>query len=258
VVLHQEPGREPILVVHGGTPHEEEELDTAEEERVGFIEAKLKDHVAEGLDGVRLFSTIFSRRVIPLANRMTKMWKYSGHTDPNQVSPKAASHDEIWSWLKMVLKVGNQRVVGGLSAFDKEHPPNLVSFSSLRLPISLRAPDHVLTLACFLGARSSPIPPPPSEVGGGRGQAESPSRGFSNQEMVAPVSPSGGVLSSPARLELEGNVGATLALVDVETEIGLLVELEKARTQGDEHLDQVGDPPVLQVVPGSRPPESSS
>jgi hypothetical protein len=35
--------------------------------------------------------------------------------------------DEVWSWLDMVLKVGNQRVIRGPPAFDEKHPPNLVS-----------------------------------------------------------------------------------------------------------------------------------
>jgi hypothetical protein len=50
---------------------------------VGFIEENLKERVAEGLDGVRLFGTILSRWDIPLAKRTTKMWEYSGHMDPD-------------------------------------------------------------------------------------------------------------------------------------------------------------------------------
>jgi hypothetical protein len=80
---------------------------TAEKERVGFIEGKLKERVAKGLDGVRLFGTILSLWVIPLAKKMSKMWEYTGPTDPNRVSPEVVSDDEVWSWLEMVLKVGN-------------------------------------------------------------------------------------------------------------------------------------------------------
>ncbi|RLM94180.1 hypothetical protein C2845_PM08G14280 [Panicum miliaceum] len=76
-------------------------------------EGKLKERVVKGLDGMRLFDTILSRRVIPLAKRMSKMWEYSDHTDPDWVSPEAVSDDEVWLWLEMVLKVGNQRIVGG-------------------------------------------------------------------------------------------------------------------------------------------------
>jgi hypothetical protein len=61
------------------------------------------------------------------------------------------------------------------------------------------------------------------------------------EEIVGPVSIGGGTLGSPAWLELEENDRATLALADVETEAGLLAEIEEALTRGDEHLDQVGD-----------------
>jgi hypothetical protein len=65
---------------------------------------------------------------------------------------------------------------------------------------------------------------------------------------MAPVSPGGGAFGSLTRLELEENEGATLALADMETEARLLAEPEEARTWGDEHLDQVGDPSVLQAA----------
>jgi hypothetical protein len=64
---------------------------------VSFIEGKLKEHVAKGLDGMRLFGTILSRQVIPLAKRTSKMWEYSNPTDPDRVSLEAVSDDEVWS-----------------------------------------------------------------------------------------------------------------------------------------------------------------
>jgi hypothetical protein len=85
------------------------------------------------------------------------MWEYSGIMDPDRVSTAAVTNDEVWSWLDVVLKVGNQRTVGGPQAFDKEHPPVLVSFSPL-LPTGPRAPDRLLTLACF--SRDSVVPNP--------------------------------------------------------------------------------------------------
>jgi hypothetical protein len=68
------------------------------------------------------------------------------------------------------------------------------------------------------------------------------------EEIVAPMSLGGGSLGSLAWLELEENEGATMALADVETKVGLLTELEEGRTQGDEHFDQVGDSSVLQAA----------
>jgi hypothetical protein len=96
---------------------------TPEKARVGVLEKALRGHVVKvGLDRVHLFRTIHYRRVIPLAVRTTKMWEYTGITDPDWVSMVAVTTDEVWSWFDVVLKVGNQRTVGGPQAFDKEHP----------------------------------------------------------------------------------------------------------------------------------------
>jgi hypothetical protein len=81
----------------------------------------------DNLDGVRLFGTMFSHRVVPLAFRSIKMWEYTGLTNPDRVSMTAVPDDEVWSWLDMVLKVGNQWVIMDPSAFSEGHPPNLVS-----------------------------------------------------------------------------------------------------------------------------------
>jgi hypothetical protein len=87
--------------------------------RVAFLEAVLRKRVTEGaLDGAQLFYTFYSR-----------MWEYSGHADPDQASPEEMPDDDVWSWLEMVFKMGNQQTTGGPIAFDEGHPPNLVSFS---------------------------------------------------------------------------------------------------------------------------------
>jgi hypothetical protein len=56
------------------------------------------------------------------------MWEYTILTDPDRVSPEEMPDDEVWSWVELVLKVGNQQTIGDPDAFDKGHPPNLVSF----------------------------------------------------------------------------------------------------------------------------------
>jgi hypothetical protein len=38
---------------------------------------------------------------------MTKMWEYTSITDPDRVSTVAVTNDEVWSWLDVVLKMGN-------------------------------------------------------------------------------------------------------------------------------------------------------
>jgi hypothetical protein len=57
---------------------------TSEKGHVAFLERALRKRVTEeGFDGVRLFSTIRARRVIPLAVRTTRMWEYTGPTNPD-------------------------------------------------------------------------------------------------------------------------------------------------------------------------------
>ena len=60
-----------------------------------FIEAELQKLVRRGLDGVRVFHTLFRHRVAPLAERMHPMWKYSGPTDPDRASPEELPNDEV-------------------------------------------------------------------------------------------------------------------------------------------------------------------
>ena len=42
------------------------------------IEEELRKLVRSGLDEVRVFHTLFRRRVAPLAERMRAMWMYGG------------------------------------------------------------------------------------------------------------------------------------------------------------------------------------
>jgi hypothetical protein len=62
---------------------------------------------SDRLDGVRFFSTIRERHVVPLAMRMTRMWEYTDPMNPDQLSPKKMPSDEVWSWVELVLKVCN-------------------------------------------------------------------------------------------------------------------------------------------------------
>ena len=48
-----------------------------------------------GLDGVRVFHTLFRCRVAPLAERTQPMWKYGDRSDPDRVSPEDLPDDEV-------------------------------------------------------------------------------------------------------------------------------------------------------------------
>ncbi|RLN19629.1 hypothetical protein C2845_PM02G41880 [Panicum miliaceum] len=57
-----------------------------EKGHVAFLKRVLRKRVTkEGLAGMRLYSTIRARRVVPLALRTTRMWEYTGPADPDRV-----------------------------------------------------------------------------------------------------------------------------------------------------------------------------
>ena len=48
-----------------------------------------------GLDKVRVFYTLYRRRIAPLAERTQPMWEYGGQSDPNHASPEELPDDEV-------------------------------------------------------------------------------------------------------------------------------------------------------------------
>ena len=63
--------------------------------------------------GMRVFHTLYHRRVALLAERAQPMWKYSGASDPNRVSPEELPDDEVWSRLGRVLQLKPKEKVEG-------------------------------------------------------------------------------------------------------------------------------------------------
>ena len=66
-----------------------------------------------GLDGVRVFHTLYRCWVAPLAERTQPMWKYNGRTDSDRASPEELSDDEVWSHLDRVLQLKPKEKVDG-------------------------------------------------------------------------------------------------------------------------------------------------
>ena len=56
---------------------------------------ELQKVVRRGLDGVRVFHTLFHHQVTPLVERTRSMWKYNGLTDPDRASPEELPNDEV-------------------------------------------------------------------------------------------------------------------------------------------------------------------
>ena len=66
-----------------------------EKKKVEINEEELRKLVKCGLDGVRVFHTLYRRWVTPLAERAWPMWLYSGPLDPNRASPEDLPDDEV-------------------------------------------------------------------------------------------------------------------------------------------------------------------
>ena len=66
-----------------------------------------------GLDGVRVFHTLFRRRVAPLVERTRPMWKYNGPMDPDRASPEELPNDEVWSRVDRVLQPRPKETLNG-------------------------------------------------------------------------------------------------------------------------------------------------
>ena len=66
-----------------------------------------------GLDGVRVFHTLYHRRVALLAERLRPMWRYGGPSDPDHASPEELPDDEVWSLLNRELQLKPKEKVEG-------------------------------------------------------------------------------------------------------------------------------------------------
>ena len=91
------------------------------------IEEELRKLVKQGLDGVRVFHTLYRRRVAPLAERTQPMWEYGGQSDPNRASLEELLDDEVWSHVGRVLQLRpRETVVGKPIPFNASIVPTLV------------------------------------------------------------------------------------------------------------------------------------
>ena len=66
-----------------------------EKHKVEAIEEELWKLIRGGLDGVRVFHTLYRHRVAPLAERTHPMWKYDGRSNPDRASREELPDNEI-------------------------------------------------------------------------------------------------------------------------------------------------------------------
>ena len=97
MVLHQESGGGAISGVHRWEAREAEKLVMGLRplREMEVIEEEVWKLVRSGLDGVRVFHTLFRRRVAPLAERTWPMWMYGGRSDPDRVSSEDLPDNEV-------------------------------------------------------------------------------------------------------------------------------------------------------------------
>ena len=128
-----------------------------------------------GLDGVRVFHTLYRRRVMSLAERTRSMWLYNGPSDLDRASPEDLPDDEVWSRLGRVLQLKpRERVEGRPVPFNSSIMSTLVC--------SLLFSPHVFLYFSYMcifllgvtrsaGAWKLHVLAAPSQGSGGRGQA---------------------------------------------------------------------------------------
>ena len=126
MVLYQEPGGGAIPGVlrwdswSWGPSHREKK-------KVDIIEEELQKLMRRGLDGVRVFHTLYHHRVAPLAERARSMWRYGGPSDPDRASSEDLPDDEVWSRLGRVLQLKpKERVAGKPVPFNSSIVSTLV------------------------------------------------------------------------------------------------------------------------------------
>ena len=86
------------MAFNGGRPEKQDSWSWGcvhKEKKVEIIKEELRKIVRHGLDGVRVFHTLYRRQVAPLVERTHPMWTYSGWLDPDRTSPEELPDDKI-------------------------------------------------------------------------------------------------------------------------------------------------------------------
>ena len=101
------PAAAPFPAFTGGRPKKQDSwlwgCTHKEKHKVGVIKEELQKLVKRGLNGVRVFHTLYRHRVMPLAERTRSMWLYNVLLDPDRASPEDLPDDEVWSRIGRVL-----------------------------------------------------------------------------------------------------------------------------------------------------------
>ena len=128
------------------------------------IEEVLKGLVARGLDGARVFATIFLCKVRVLSAQRGKMWDYEHDELHGDLQDPGSSG--LWRWLNYMIAGEGRRPIGGPSPFWSGSPPNLVIthlvFHLLLLFVTSWFPSILLSFA-LAGTWQTQISSPPQQ-----------------------------------------------------------------------------------------------
>ena len=121
----------PFPAFTGGRPEKQDSWTWGcakkEKHKVGVIEEEIWKLIKHGLNGVRVFHTLYHRWVTPLVERTRPMWLYSGPSDPDRASPEDLPDNEVWSRLGRVLQLKpRERVEGRPVPFNSSIVSTLV------------------------------------------------------------------------------------------------------------------------------------
>ena len=138
----------PFLVFTGGRLERRDSWSwgpSRREKKVEIIEEELQKLMRHGLDGIRVFHTLYRRRVVLLAERSRPIWRYGVPSDPARVSPEELTDDEVWSHLDRVLQLKPKEKVEG-----KPMPLNASVVSKMVCYSFFTSCSFSLLISCFL------------------------------------------------------------------------------------------------------------
>jgi hypothetical protein len=85
---------------------------------------RLKSAAGGGLIGTQLMAFFLQRRIQPLQSRASKLWSYSGSTDPSRVSPQDPKKKDLGKRVRSLTTLTAQMEIPACTSafFDSTQP----------------------------------------------------------------------------------------------------------------------------------------
>jgi hypothetical protein len=96
---------------------------------------ELKNEAKKELDGMQLMVFFLQRRIQPLQAQISKLWSYSGATDPSRVSKKDPATKDLEKRVRSMTKLTAKMAMLACLAtpFDAKHPLPKLLYSLTRI-----------------------------------------------------------------------------------------------------------------------------